>query len=334
VHYTIHANDFAGREHESLEVVRRYGAIAPDNPHALHMPTHIFVRLGAWEDVIDWNRRAARAALAQRVGPNGEYVWDEYPHAAEYLVYAHLQRGDDDAAGETIRSVAAAADLEPGFKTAFHLAAPPVRYALERRDWAQAARMPVRSPSWVAWDRFPWPEALTVFARGLGGAHTGESAIVDESIERLERLRLRAAESGEAYFAGQIEILRLEVAAWRAQAAGKADTAVRLMLEAEALERGAPKHPVTPGAILPASELLGDLYLALGDPARALEAYRRSEQLAPGRLNGLLGLARASAALGDRGAAGGFYRRLIDGAAPVARRPAVAEARRFLGAVR
>ncbi|HSM06958.1 MAG TPA: hypothetical protein VK858_20190, partial [Longimicrobiales bacterium] len=270
VHYLIHANDFGGRERLSLDVVRSYGDIAPANPHALHMPTHIFVRLGEWESVIEWNRRAAAAALLQPVGPGGAYVWDEYPHAVEYLVYAELQRGDDAAAEALIRALHDTPALQPSFKTAFHLASTPVRLAVERKSWAEAAALPARDPATLDWDAFPWPEALVWFGRGLGAAHQeGSEETVAESVDRLRQLSAGASAQGEAVFATQIDVLRFEVEAWGALATGDADQAVWLLEEAVDLEEATPKHPVTPGPMLPARELLGDLYLALGRPGMA-----------------------------------------------------------------
>jgi tetratricopeptide (TPR) repeat protein len=330
VHYTIHANDFAGRQNESLGVVRRYGEIAPRNPHALHMPTHIFVRLGEWDEVISWNQRAAEAALAQRVGPTGEYVWDEFAHAVEYLIYAHLQRADDGGAERLIRRLNDTEDLQPSFKTAFHLASTASRFALERREWQLAADLPVRDPDWIDWDRFHWPEAVVWFARGLGAAHLGASGPVRESVDRLEVLSSQAAEAGEQLFADQIRILGLEVAAWRAYGNGDAAEAVNLMIEAVELEERTPKHPVTPAPTLPARELLADLYAAIGDSRRAHEAYRASEEKEPGRFNTLLGIARTAAALGDADTARVFYERLLEQAPDDSPRSGVSEARTYL----
>ncbi|MDX1579138.1 MAG: hypothetical protein R3266_11670, partial [Gemmatimonadota bacterium] len=230
IHYTIHANDFTDRETESLDVVRRYGEIAPKNPHALHMPTHIFVRLGHWEEVVDWNRLAAEAALAQPAGPEEQYVWDEFPHAVEYLLYAHLQRADDAAAHELLRTLRETPDLQPSFKTAFHLASTAARFALERRDWQEAAELAPRTPEFLRWDRYPWPEAISWFARGLGAVHMGDEDSVLRSLDRLTALGERASDAGE--FASQIEVLRLELEAWQRFAAGERQEAVRLLEDA------------------------------------------------------------------------------------------------------
>lgn len=330
VHYLIHANDFARREGEALDVVRSYDEIAPRNAHALHMPTHIFVRLGSWDEVIDGNRRAAAAALDERVGPGGRYVWDEFPHAVEYLVYAYLQQGDDAQALDQIRTLQATADLQPSFKTAFHLSATAARYALERHDWPAAAAVPVRTPTTLDWDAFPWPEAIAWFARGLGSAHTRDAAEVRRSLDRLGALQRAASASGETLFADQIHILRLEVEGWQALGEGDAPRAVRLLEEAAELERRSPKHPVTPGAIVPAEELLGDLHHELRDFRAARAAYEASDARVPGRFNTILGLARTSDALGDAASARSHYQRLLAIAAPSSMRAGVEEARAYL----
>jgi tetratricopeptide (TPR) repeat protein len=330
VHYTIHANDFDGRERESLEVVRSYGEIAPQNPHALHMPTHIFVRLGEWAEVIRWNERAAETALEQRVGDSDEYVWDEFPHAVEYLVYAHLQMGDDEEARRLIYRLEVTPDLQPSFKTAFHLASTAARFALERQDWEGATQLSAREPANLDWDRFPWPEAVVWHARGLGAAHRGDLELVGLSRDQLAALAARAAESGETLFTSQIRILELEVEAQQRFAEGNEDLAVTLLNRAASLEASTPKHPVTPGATIPANELIGNMYLAIGDAGAAREAFLESNRRVPGRLNTLLGLARASLALGDSPSATAYYEQVVATTAETSRRSGVAEARAFL----
>jgi tetratricopeptide (TPR) repeat protein len=155
MHYLVHSNDVPGRERELLEVTRKYEASAPNNPHALHMPTHIYTRLGDWDGVIRGNLRAADAALLYPAGDHGEFIWDEFPHAIEYLVYAYLQKGDTANAGAQLERLRTTERLEPTFKTAFHLASAQARYALERRDWLSAAGIVPRMPATLAWERFP-----------------------------------------------------------------------------------------------------------------------------------------------------------------------------------
>ena len=295
MHYLVHANDVPGRERELLEITRKYEAVAPRNPHAIHMPTHIYTRLGDWNAVIAGNRRAAEAALEH---PAGDYVWDEFPHAIEYLVYAFLQKGADGDAAAQIKRLRATPRLEPTFKTSFHLASTQARYALERRAWAEAAAL-------VPVERFPWPEAITHFARGLGAAHLGRAAEARAALERLDTLEGAARKAGEELFARNIRVLALELRAWF-------ESSPALMREAVELETSTPKHAVTPAPTLPAYELLGDLLTAQKHPAEALAAYKRSLEFYPNRFNSLLGAVRAARAIGDKAAARAFDKTLHD----------------------
>ncbi|HZD70568.1 MAG TPA: hypothetical protein VFA45_17240 [Actinomycetes bacterium] len=187
-HYTIHANDVTGRADQSLDIVRAYDEIAPSVPHALHMPTHIFVRLGAWPDVIEWNRKSAEAVLRF---PAGERVSLHYPHAMDYLLYAHLQRGEDAKARAVLDATLERGKYENDFASAFHLAAMPARYAVERRAWDEAAAVPPRTPDYVPWDVYPWAEAASWFARGLGAARGGDAATARAAEARMAELRER-----------------------------------------------------------------------------------------------------------------------------------------------
>ncbi len=326
MHYLVHANDVPGREHELLEVTRKYEQIAPNNPHALHMPTHIYTRLGDWERVINGNLRAAQAALAHPAGARGELVWDEFPHAVEYLIYAYLQRGDDAAAAEQLKRLHSTQALEPTFKTAFHLASTQSRFALERRAWAEAAQITPRSPPTLDWDRFAWAEAITRFAHGLGATHLAQLDKARSEVAQLEQLRVRAETAGEALFARNIRVLELGLTGWMAQQQGEHAQARALLHEAAELEAATPKHAVTPAPTLPAYELLGDLLFAQRDFNGARAAYQRALELYPNRFNSLLGAARAAQAAGERDAARGFYQELLAVAAPNGRKSALAEA--------
>jgi tetratricopeptide (TPR) repeat protein len=328
VHYLVHANDVTGREHESPEIVRQYEAVAPRNPHALHMPTHIYTRLGDWEAVIRGNLRAAEAAIEHPAGDRGQYVWDEFPHAIEYLVYAHLQRADDDAAADQARRLVRTPRLEPTFKTAFHLASTAARVTLERRDWAEAMKLPPRAGT-LDWDQFRWPEAVVWFAKGLGAVHSGQLAPARDAERRLAELGSASERAGEELFTRNIRILRLGVSAWIAHAAGQRDSSVALMRAAAELEVATPKHAVTPAPTIPAFELLGDLLLEQNQPARALEAYRRSLELYPRRFNSLLGAARAARAAQDPATARVYYRELLEVGGAGSRRAILDEARSF-----
>jgi tetratricopeptide (TPR) repeat protein len=330
MHYLVHANDVPGRERELLEITRKYEAVAPRNPHALHMPTHIYTRLGDWNGVVRGNLRAAEAALEHPAGDHGEFVWDEFPHAIEYLVYAYLQKGADEAAAAQVKRLLATASLEPTFKTAFHLASTQARYALERRAWNEAVVLVPREPAALNWDRFTWPEAIAWFARGLGAAHLGNLSEARAAGERVDKLETATREAGEDLFARNIRVLRLELSAWLAHVEGQRESGVALMREAAELEASTPKHAVTPGPTLPADELLGDLFMEQGRPAEALAAYRRSVGRYPRRFNGLLGAARAAHGIGDESLARAFYQELLDVADGGTRQPALKEAQDYM----
>ncbi len=330
LHYFVHADDVPGRERESLHVIRHYEEVAPDNPHALHMPTHIYVRLGDWQPVVDGNTQAAAAALKHPAGEHGDLVWDEYPHAVEYLVYAYLQMGADDSAAAAVLRLHETPALEPSFKTAFHLASTSARYALERHDWAAARALEPRVPETLPWDRFPWAEAVSWFGRGLGAARTGALDDATRARDRLVRLDSVAGQSGEILFQRNVRLLRLELDAWMAQANGERTRAVSLMREAVALERATPKHAVTPAPTLPGEELLGDLLLEQRDARGALGAYARSLSLYPKRFNSLIGAARAARALRRTEVAVRRYRELLAIASPTSGRAELKEARRYV----
>ncbi|MBI4470288.1 MAG: hypothetical protein HY650_13300 [Acidobacteria bacterium] len=328
MHYLVHANDVPGREHELLEITRKYDSVAPNNPHAIHMPTHIYTRLGDWNGVIRGNLRAAEAALEYPAGDRGEYVWDEFPHAIEYLVYAHLQKGEDEQAAAQLKRLRTTARLEPTFKTAFHMASTQARYAVERRAWKEAGRIVPREPTSLDWDRFTWPEAISRFARGLGAAHLGRVGEARAAVVRLEKLENTTRKAGEDLFARNIKVLRLELSGWLAHAKRRKAASIALLQEAAELEESTPKHAVTPGPTLPACELLGDLLLEQTQPAEALVAYKRSLALYPNRFNSLLGAARAACALGDEPSSRLYYRQLLEVAGGGMRRPSLQEARR------
>ncbi len=329
MHYLVHANDVPGREHELLEITRKYESLAPRNPHALHMPTHIYTRLGDWDGVVRGNLRAAEAALEHPAGPHGEFVWDEFPHAIEYLIYAYLQRGDDANALAELKRLRETQSIEPTFKTAFHLASTQSRYALERRAWSEAAAITPRAPASLAWDKFMWPEAITIFARGLGAAHTNQLEISKASVDRLQELETKTQNIGEQLFARNIRVLRLELSAWIAQTEGQQDRSRALMNDAVELETSTPKHAVTPAPTLPAHEQLGDLLLEQGRASEAVAAYTRALELYPHRFNAILGCARAARAAGDETTARAAYKELLSLAHSDARSDALKEAREY-----
>lgn len=330
MHYLVHANDVPGRERESLEIIRKYAASAPRNPHALHMPTHINTRVGDWNASVAGNLQAAAAALEYPAGDKGQYVWDEFPHAIEYLIYAYLQQGADDKAFAQLQRLHSTARLEPSFKTAFHLSSTQTRYALERHEWTEATTLVAREPANLDWDRFPWAEAIVLFGHGLGAAHLGQFDEARTLSARLDVLEAAARKAGEDLFARSIRVLALELNAWTAHAQGQQESGAQLLREAADLENSTPKPPVTPGPTLPANELLGDLLIEQNQPAAALTSYQRSLELYPRRFNSVLGAARAARMLGKPVLARGYYRELADIAKGGTRTAILAEARQYL----
>ncbi len=302
-HYLIHSFDYPQLAALALPAARNYSKIAESSPHALHMPSHIFVRLGLWDDSIAANEDSAATARAHiaKVSP-GATAFDEL-HALDYLAYAFLQQGRDVKAREVLDAVRAVKSLDnPQFAAAYALAAVPARYALERGRWADAAALEV-GPAWFPWDKFPYAEALTWHARAIGAARSGALARAREGVTRLGALREAAIAAKIPYWPDQIEIQRREAAAWLAMAEGRKDEATELMASAVTLEESTDKHPVTPGAVLPARELQGDLLMALGRPAEALAAYEASLAVAPNRYYALGAAVRAADAAGRSDAA-------------------------------
>jgi tetratricopeptide (TPR) repeat protein len=327
IHYAIHATDVDGRAGRALEQVAVYGDIAPQVPHALHMPTHIYVRLGEWPGVIAWNRRSADAALDF---PAGDRISLHYIHALDYMLYAALQQGDDEYARAVLDEAISAEPYQEDFAAAFHLAIMPARFAVERRAWPDAAGLPLQQPEYLSWSRYSWPQAIGQFARGLGAVHTGDIAAARDAEARLIELRDQASAAGERAFAAYIDIDRSILSGKLAWVDGDIDGAVAMIEEAAALERTVEKHPVTPGALLPPYEALGDLLMEVGRYADALAAYEASDAMWPRRLNTLLGGGRAALAMAEEQAAREHFARLLD-IAGASEREALAEVRAFMG---
>ena len=323
IHYSIHATDVDGRAANALDMVALYGEIAPHVPHALHMPTHIYVRLGEWPGVIDWNRRSADAALQF---PVGDRVSLHYIHALDYMLYGYLQQGDDISAQTVLEEALAVSTYQEDFAAAFHLAIMPARFAVERREWNEAVNLQLNQPEYLQWTRYTWPQAITMFARGLGAVMSDRLDEAKEAESGMATLRDQAMDAGERAFGTYIEIDRLILSGWIARADGDAEAAVSFMQEAAALEGTVEKHPVTPGALLPPYEALGDLLFDLGRFEEALDAYSSSDDRWPSRFHTLLGAARAAQAAGDDETARVHAARLI-AVAGSSERPDLAEAR-------
>ena len=309
-HYLIHSFDSPPLAPLALNAARSYARIAPSSPHALHMPSHIFTRLGLWQESIQSNIASATAAKNYAaIKTPGAASFDQL-HAMDYLAYAYLQTAQDGKVKEIVDALYAMNKVDANtFAAAYAFAAIPARYALERHRWSDAAALKVH-PSDFPWNSFSWAEAMIYFARSLGASRSGDTARAGQDIERLNSIQRSLAESKENYWATQVEIQRLAAAAWLAHAEGRNEEGLKLMRAAADLEDSTDKSPVTPGAIVPARELLGDLLLELRQPRQALLEFEASLLVSPNRFDGLYGAARAAELSGDREKAGNFYAKL------------------------
>lgn len=293
-HYMIHAFDYPELASLALPAARAYSKIAPSAPHALHMPSHIFTRLGMWRESIESNVASAKVAQGwiARTHP-GATAFDAL-HAMDYLEYAYLQTGQDALAAALVDTVARVTSFDsPGFQAGYALAAIPARYALERRSWKEAAKLEAR-PSSYPWDKYSYAEAIVHFARAVGAARSGDLETARQAIARLQAIQQGLQGQKGFDWATQVEVQRRSAEAWLARARKQDQDAVRMMRAAADLEDSTDKHPVTPGAVLPAREQLGDLLLELGQPDSALVAYEASLRSAPARFNSYRGAERAA----------------------------------------
>ena len=330
-HYLIHSYDYPALASLALAAARSYARIAPSSAHALHMPSHIFTRLGLWSEDIATNIRSENAAKDYARRSNLAGTWDEQLHAMDYLAYAYLQQARDPEARAVLDELRAIRKTDPeSFKCAYSFAAIPARWALERRDWKEASDLKIEPPNFP-WARFQWAEAITHFARAIGAARSNDVTRARVEVEKLAEIQKQLTGAKDNYdWATQVEIQRRAAAAWLAKARGKSQEAMELMRSAADLEDSTEKHPVTPGAVLPARELLGDLLLELNRPGEALKEFERSLVISPNRFNGLYGAARSAELAGDRIKARRYYRKLVELSSP-GNRPALQHARDFLG---
>jgi tetratricopeptide (TPR) repeat protein len=332
-HYIIHAYDHPPLAARALAAARSYAGIAPSAPHALHMPSHTFTRVGSWQESIDTNRLSEQSAVR-----NG--VATEALHAMDYQTYAHLQMAQDAAARDVLGrlpavaarfdAAATAGGAAPPMAGFYALAAIPARYALERGAWQEAAELPVPASG------TPFTIAIAHFARALGAARSGRADAASGDVARLAALRDQLA-GQDAYWAEQVDIQWRTATAWVAFAdergAGGRARAVEAMRAAADIEDASDKAAVTPGPLAPARELLGEMLLEAGNPAGALEAFEASIAKEPGRFRGAFGAARAAEAAGDTTAAQRHYRRALEIAQRAdSPRPEIQRARSFLGA--
>jgi tetratricopeptide (TPR) repeat protein len=295
-HYTIHAYDAPPIAQQGLEAARRYAGIAPAAPHALHMPSHIFTRLGYWDESIETNRRSAAAE------PDSNAAL----HPMDYLVYAYLQQGRDAEAARVVQRAVQSSDRFYSSILGYNFAAMPARLVLERDAWGDAANL--RVPAAAA----PYAQAITRFARAIGAARGGQPDAARGEVAALVALRDTLTGRREAFWATIVDAQRLAAEAWLARAEGDDARALRLAGEAAALEETVEKHPVTPGPLLPARELQGDLLLELGQAAAAQRAYEATLVREPNRARALFGAARAAERAGDAASARRHYQQLLE----------------------
>lgn len=315
-HYLIHSFDYPPLAHLAVAAAHRYANIAPASPHAQHMPSHIFTRLGMWEESIQSNLKSAAAAreLVKAKGFVGSSR--EELHAMDYLAYAYLQTGQDEKAKGVLAELSAMQRVdEPVFSVAYAATAVPARLALERRQWKEAASLQLKDSlrGLAPLENFRWAEAHIHFARAVGAARSGDVAAASSALAELEAIEAGLTVAPGAYdWRTQVAIAGQVAEAWLAHAQQRNVDALRLMRAAADLEDSVEKHPVTPGAILPAREQLGELLLEIGRPGEALAEFETSLKRAPRRLFGLYGAARSAKSAGETAKSGRYYAELIE----------------------
>lgn len=294
IHYIIHTYDNPDLAEIALPAARKYASVAPASAHAQHMPSHIFTRLGLWDEAISSNIASVNSAkcYAEKAALAGNF--DEELHGLDYLMYAYLQKGDKKKAEEQLEYLKSIQKVSAqNLKVAYAYAAIPVRYVLENKTWKDAAALELY-PESFPWDNFPWQKALVVYARLLGKVHTKDVKGAEEELAVLKTLQNKLVEQKDQYKAKQLEVQIKSGDAWIQLSKGNREQAEKLMKQAADLEDGTMKHPVTPGEVLPARELLAEMYMAMGKSTQAIEAYEADLRNHPNRLNGVKGLASAS----------------------------------------
>jgi hypothetical protein len=329
-HYIIHSLDYPSTAELGLKAARAYAKIAPDSAHALHMPSHIFTRLGLWDDSIASNTASAKSALEQARRLRGGGGSFDQLHAFDYLVYAYLQQAKDRSARKVLADMEAITRLDENqFAAAYAFAAAPARWALERRDWKAAAALEIK-PAWFPWSRFRNVEALVHYAKAIGAARAGDVDAARRSAAEIDAIRKALPATRDYDWAGSIGALREAVAGLVEFAEGNKENGLRLLRIAAEHEEAVDKHAVTPGALLPVREILADLLLENGAAADALQEYEAVLKLAPRRFNATAGAAKAADAAGDRTKARAYSMQLLEIARNAeASRPELTWARRL-----
>ncbi|POY35201.1 hypothetical protein C3K47_16610 [Solitalea longa] len=328
VHYIIHAYDYPQLAALALPAAKEYSSIAPSSAHALHMPSHIFIRLGLWQESINSNLASISSAqcYAEQMKMKGH--WDEEVHGLDYLVYAYLQKGENIHAKSYCDYLDSIKEVEPvNFKVAYAFAAVPSRYVLENQLWDDAANLKV----WEGfpWKGYPWQRAIIHFTRLLGSVHTGQLNAARIELKTLYSLHDTLENQKDVYKADQVLIQIKASQAWLLLKEGKQEDALKMMRTAADMESKTQKHPVTPGEVLPASELLGDMLLEINRPTEALQAYEVDLKQHPKRFNGLYGAGQSAKQSNEIDKAAYYFQQLI-AIAPNSNRDELKVAKAFL----
>jgi hypothetical protein len=328
-HYIIHNYDYPELAELGLPAARKYASIAAASAHAQHMPSHIFIRLGLWDESIQSNLNSVDAAKCYAESSKMEGHWDEELHGLDYLLYAYLQKGDDAMALQQINYLSTISEVSPlNFKVAYSFAAMPARFAVERRDWQTASALKL-APADFPWDKFLWEKANIHFARLLGAIHTHQEDEASKELSDLESIHAKLSAANQNYQANLVQIQIKASQAWIKMSEGQKPEAIKLMTEAAEMEERTAKHPVTPGEIVPARELLGDLFFEMGDYVNALKAYEADLAKHPNRFNGVYSAGLAAQKTGDVEKAKQYYNQLLT-FADLSDRPQVSVAKSFL----
>jgi len=331
VHYIIHTYDYPGLAELALPAARKYASIAPGSAHAQHMPSHIFTRLGLWDESIQSN--LISTASAKCYGENAAIKGhnDEELHAMDYLVYAYLQKAEDSLAKQQCDYLKSINEVHPAadFKVAYAFASIPARYVLENRLWKEAANLEIH-PVAFPWEKFPWQKAIIHFTRLLGFVHIGSMDSAELELGKLKLLHDELVGEKDMYKANQVDIQIKTSEAWMLFKGGKNKMALELMNAAADMEDATEKHPVTPGEVIPARELLGDMLLQMGYAAKAYAVYMEDLKRHPNRFNGLYGAGLSAEKSGDPAKARLYYQQLSDLCTSRSTRPELAKARLFL----
>jgi len=310
VHYLIHCYDYPALAQRGLAAAQSYASIAPWVPHALHMPSHIFTRLGMWDESVAANRASAEASRAYAAIRHRDATEAEELHALDYMAYSYLQKAQDGEAKKIVDLAAKVRKTNPEleFSAAYALAAIPTRYAFERNDWAAAAKLNV--PDLPHWSSFPFMEALIEYGHALGRAHIGDLDGARKAIARMRELRDATKDPKFDYFKSHLDLQMQAASAWVAASEGKKNEAIEMLRRAADAEDLLGKHPVSPGAFVPIREQLGSLLLEVGQAKEARQEFEAALKIYPGRFRGLYGAARAAEQTGDKETASRYYAKL------------------------